>query len=64
MSTAGVRQHVGKALFDYVIAFFKDHEYYNVTLHVWSGNDSAERFYAAQGMKPQYVCHLEQIAKL
>lgn len=53
-------QHVGKALFDYVIAFAKDHEYYNVTLHVWSGNDSAERFYAAQGMKPQYVC-LEQI---
>lgn len=53
-------QHVGKALYHYVIDFAKKNGYYNVTLHVWSGNDSAEKFYAAQGMKPQFVC-LEQI---
>lgn len=53
-------QHVGKSLYQYVIDFAKKNGYYNVTLHVWAGNDSAEKFYAAQGMKPQFVC-LEQI---
>jgi len=53
-------QHVGKALYQYVVDYAKKNGYYNVTLHVWSGNDSAEKFYAAQGMKPQFVC-LEQI---
>jgi ribosomal protein S18 acetylase RimI-like enzyme len=40
-------QHVGKALYQYVINYAKKNQYYNVTLHVWAGNDSAERFYAA-----------------
>lgn len=53
-------QHVGRALYDHVIAYAKANGYYNVTLHVWAGNDSAEKFYAAQGMKPQYTC-MEQI---
>lgn len=53
-------QHVGKALYDHVIAYAGTHGYYNVTLHVWAGNDSAERFYEAQGMKPQFIC-MEQI---
>ena len=51
---------LGKALYQYVVDYAKKNGYYNVTLHVWSGNDSAEKFYAAQGMKPQFVC-LEQI---
>lgn len=53
-------QHVGGALYKYVIDYAKNHGYYNVTLHVWSGNDTAEKFYAAQGMKPQFIC-MEQI---
>jgi len=53
-------QHVGKALYDHVIDHARDNGYYNVTLHVWAGNDNAEKFYAARGMKPQFVC-LEQI---
>lgn len=53
-------QHVGRELYRYVLDFAKKNGYYNVTLHVWSGNDSAEKFYAAQGMTPQFVC-LEQI---
>lgn len=53
-------QHVGKTLCQYVIDFAKKNGYYNVTLHVWTGNDSAEKFYAAQGMNPQFVC-LEKI---
>ena len=53
-------EQVGKKLFDYVVHFAKQYGYYNVTLHVWEGNDSAQKFYEAQGMQTQYTC-LEQI---
>lgn len=52
--------HVGGALYRYVLAFARAHGYYNLTLHVWAGNDAAEKFYASQGMKAQFTC-LEQI---
>jgi ribosomal protein S18 acetylase RimI-like enzyme len=53
-------QHVGKAIFDEVVCFAREHGYYHLTLHVWEGNDSAEKFYAAQGMTTQFTC-LEKI---
>ncbi len=46
-------QHIGKKLYDYVLAFAKEKGCYNVTLNVWSGNDNAIRFYEKCGMKPQ-----------
>ncbi len=55
-------KHVGQELYQYVVKYAKDNRFYNVTLHVWSGNDNAENFYEAMGLKPQYVC-LEEIIK-
>lgn len=46
-------QHVGKALYNYVLAFAKEQGCYNVTLNVWACNDSAMRFYEKMGLKPQ-----------
>ncbi len=43
-------KHVGKTLYDYVIAFAKSIGCYNVTLNVWEGN-AARRFYEKMGMK-------------
>lgn len=43
-------KHVGKILYDYVIAFAKSIGCYNVTLNVWEGNE-ARRFYEKMGMK-------------
>lgn len=43
-------KHVGKTLYDYVIAFAKSIGCYNVTLNVWEGNE-ARRFYEKMGMK-------------
>ena len=40
-------QHVGERLFDYV----KSEAKRLVTLNVWSGNTSAERFYEKMGLK-------------
>ncbi|MCR5652696.1 MAG: GNAT family N-acetyltransferase [Ruminococcus sp.] len=48
-------KHVGKTLFDYVISYAREHEYYNVTLNVWSCNASAVKFYEAMGMTPQKI---------
>ena len=44
---------VGKALYGYACDFAGESGCYNVTLNVWAGNDSAQRFYEALGLKPQ-----------
>lgn len=46
-------QHIGKQLYDYVVSFAKENNFYNITLNVWNGNDNAMRFYKKCGMKPQ-----------
>ncbi len=48
-------QHVGKQIYDYVIAFAKEQGFYNVTLNVWSCNEGAMRFYEKCGLKPQKI---------
>jgi ribosomal protein S18 acetylase RimI-like enzyme len=50
------RQHVGQQLYDYALDYARKHGYYNVTLHVWGGNDSALHFYQKMGMHSQYQC--------
>ena len=47
--------HIGKQLYEYVLAFAKESECYNVTLNVWSCNESAMKFYEKCGMVPQKV---------
>lgn len=46
-------QGVGKALFDHVIAYAKELDFYNVTLNVWECNPGAYGFYESMGLKPQ-----------
>jgi ribosomal protein S18 acetylase RimI-like enzyme len=48
-------QHIGKSLYEYVLAYAKENDFYNVTLNVWSLNESAMKFYEACGLKPQKV---------
>ncbi len=44
-------QHIGESLFDYVKQEAKKMGCYEVTLNVWAGNTSAEKFYEKMGMK-------------
>lgn len=44
-------QHVGRTLFEYVKNEAKKLGCYEVTLNVWEGNTSAEKFYEKMGMK-------------
>ena len=46
-------RHVGKALFDYVKNYAQSIGCHNVTLNVWSGNDTALSFYQNMGMTVQ-----------
>lgn len=48
-------RHVGKQLYEYVVAFAKEQGCYNVTLNVWSLNESAMKFYEACGLVPYKV---------
>lgn len=48
-------QHIGKALFEHAKVFAREQGCYNVTLNVWSCNESAMRFYERCGLKPQKV---------
>lgn len=46
---------IGKSLYEYVLDFAKANGCYNVTLNVWSCNESAMKFYEKCGLKPQKV---------
>lgn len=48
-------RHIGKSLYEYVIDFAKEQSCYNVTLNVWSLNESAMKFYESCGLTPQKV---------
>ena len=48
-------QHIGTAIYQEILRYAKYRGCYNVTLNVWSCNESAMKFYEAVGMKPQKV---------
>ena len=48
-------KHIGKELFEAVVAFAKENGCYNLTLNVWSCNESALRFYEKCGLLPQKI---------
>lgn len=48
-------QHIGTSLYEAVLEYAREHACYNVTLNVYSCNESAMKFYEACGLKPQKV---------
>ena len=48
-------EHIGRTIYDAVLEFAREQDCYNVTLNVWSCNESAMRFYKKCGLKPQKV---------
>lgn len=53
-------QHIGKQLYDYAVAYAREHGCYNLTLNVWSKNPAAMKFYESCGLVPQKI-HMETI---
>ena len=48
-------KHIGTAIYQRILEYAKYRGCYNVTLNVWSCNESAMKFYESLGMKPQKV---------
>ncbi len=48
-------RHIGRQLYEAVLAFARKQGCYNVTLNVWSLNEPAMKFYESCGLKPQKV---------
>lgn len=55
-------QHLGTQLYDYVKEYAKSIGCYNITLNVWSLNESAKKFYEHLGLIPQKI-KMEDILK-
>lgn len=53
-------QHIGKTLYEAALEFAREHGCYNVTLNVWSLNESAQKFYESCGLVP-YKVGMEKI---
>ena len=47
--------HIGSTLYNAVLDFAREQDCYNVTLNVWSCNESAMKFYENCGLRPQKV---------
>lgn len=48
-------QHIGRQIYEYVLAFARKQGCYNVTLNVWSCNENARKFYEKCGLVPQKI---------
>ncbi len=48
-------KHIGKELYTAAVELAKNTGCYNVTLNVWSCNESALKFYESCGLKPQKI---------
>ena len=48
-------KHIGKALYEYAADYAKREGCYNITLNVWSTNESAMKFYRSCGLAPQKI---------
>ncbi len=49
-------RHVGKAIYEHIVAFARQCGCYNITLNVWSCNPGARRFYENLGLVPYKTC--------
>ena len=48
-------RHIGRQLYEHVLAYARAQGYHNVTLNVWSCNPEALAFYRRMGMQPQKI---------
>lgn len=48
-------KHIGSTLYNAVLDFARENDCYNVTLNVWTCNESAMKFYEKMGLAPQKI---------
>ena len=53
-------QHIGRAIYEHILAYAKERGCYNITLNVWSCNPGAMQFYESLGLVP-YKIGMEEV---
>lgn len=48
-------EHIGSRLYEFVLDYARQNNYYNVTLNVWADNINALKFYEKIGLKVQKI---------
>ena len=48
-------KNIGKSLYDFVVDYAKENDFYNITLNVWECNPGAIEFYKKMGLVPQKI---------
>lgn len=48
-------KNIGKSLYDFVLDYAKENDFYNITLNVWECNPGAIEFYKKMGLVPQKI---------
>ena len=48
-------KNIGKSLYDFVVDYAKENNFYNITLNVWECNPGAIEFYKKKGLVPQKI---------
>ena len=48
-------KYIGKSLYDFVVDYAKENDFYNITLNVWECNPGAIEFYKKMGLVPQKI---------
>lgn len=48
-------RHVGTALYRYLVDYARSRGFYNITLNVWTCNETALKFYESMGLVPQKI---------
>lgn len=46
---------IGRSLYEWVLKYAKDNNYYNITLNVWKSNEEALKFYEKLGLEVQKI---------
>ena len=46
-------QHIGTMLYEAVLAYAREQQFYNITLNVWECNPGAKQFYTTLGLVPR-----------
>ncbi|MCR5624517.1 MAG: GNAT family N-acetyltransferase, partial [Lachnospiraceae bacterium] len=54
-------KHVGTTLYDYVKVYVKEQGYDRITLHVWSFNEAARKFYDSLGFFETYTAMEQKV---
>lgn len=57
-------KHIGQAIYRHIQHWARQQGFHYITLHVWSFNENAEKFYRSLGMESRYICMEQKLEEV